>query len=64
MKKGDIFKFRNQESFYKIVGYFGRDLVLAPMNENENQVLVYTQSEMKDFISTGYFSKLHKVNTK
>ena len=57
MKKGDIFKIRDQEGTYKIVGYYGSDLVLAPMAEDEDQVLVYCQSEVEDFISTGYFSK-------
>ena len=25
------------------VGYFGADLVLAPMNEDEDQVLIYSE---------------------
>ena len=61
--KGDIFKIRDKEIFM-FVGYFGADLVLAPMNEDEDQVLIYSRSEMNDFISTKYFIKLHPANKK
>jgi hypothetical protein len=64
MIKGDIFKIRDKERFFMFVGYFGADLVLAPMNEDEDQVLIYSRSEMNDFISTKYFIKLHPANKK
>lgn len=64
MKKDDIYKVKGKDLFYQLVGYFGNDLVLAPMNEDDDQVLVYSPSEMSDFISTGYFGKLHPVNKK
>lgn len=62
MKKGDIYKINGQEKFFQIVGYFGGDLVLAPMSEEEDQVLVYSREEMSDFICSGYFNKLYPVN--
>ncbi len=64
MIKGDIFKIKNEERFFMFAGYFGDDLVLTPMSEDEDQVLIYSRSEMSDFISSGYFSKLHPVNRK
>lgn len=36
MIKGDIFKIRDKERFFMFVGYFGADLVFAPMNEDED----------------------------
>jgi hypothetical protein len=64
MKKGDIYKVKGKELFYQFVGYWGGDLVFAPMGEEENQVQIYSIEELKEFISLGYFSKLHPVTKK
>lgn len=64
MVKGDIYKVNGKERFFQMVGYFGGDLVFAPMSEDEDQVLIYSRDEVKDFISSGYFSKLHPVAKK
>lgn len=64
MVKGDIYKVKGEEKFFQMVGYFGGDLVFAPMNKDEDQVLIYNRDEVKDFISSGYFSKLHLAKKK
>ena len=64
MKKGQIYKINGQERFFQIIGFFGGDFVLAPMNQEEEQVLIYSREEMNDFISSGYFSRLYPTNIK
>lgn len=68
MKKGDIFKIKGSEKFYQIVGRWEKDIVLAPMDEADEQVLIYSASEFKELIGLGHFGKLHptgiKVKTK
>ena len=64
MKKGDIYKVKGKELFYQLVGYWGEDLVFAPVSEEENQVQIYCIDEVQDFIKSGYFSKLHQVTKK
>ncbi len=64
MKKGHIYKINGQERFFQIVGFFGGDFVLAPMNQEEEQVLIYSREEMSDFIRSGYFSRTNPTNKK
>jgi len=64
MKKGDIYKVKRKELFYQLVGYWGEDLVFAPMGEEENQVQIYCIEDVREFIDSGYFSKLHPVKRK
>lgn len=64
MKKGDIYKVKGKELFYQLVGYWGEDLVFAPMGEEENQVQIYCIEDVREFIDSGCFSKLHPVKRK
>ncbi len=64
MKKGDIYKVKGKELFYQLVGYWGEDLVFAPMGEEENQVQIYCIEDVREFIGSGYFNKLHPVKRK
>lgn len=64
MKKGHIYKINGQERFFQMVGFFGGDFVLAPMNQEEEQVLIYSREEMSDFIRSGYFSRTNPTNKK
>lgn len=61
MKKGDIYKVKGKEKFYMLAGYWGSDLVLAPVGEEEDQVQVYGKEDMREFLDSGYLSKLHPV---
>ncbi len=40
---------------YRIVGKWCGDYVLAPQDENELQVLIYTRTEIEDEIQAGRF---------
>lgn len=64
MQRGDIFKVKDKEKFYQIVGRWGKDIVLAPMDEHDEQVLIYTASELEELIGLGQFGKLHPTDTK
>ena len=64
MKKGDIYKVKGKELFYQLVGYWGEDLVFAPVGEDENQVQIYSVEDVREFIGSGYFNKLHPVTKK
>lgn len=64
MKKGEIFKTEGKDKFYQIAGRFGKDIVLAPMDEKDEQVLIYSASELEELIGIGEFGKLHPSNIK
>ncbi|MEL7568937.1 MAG: hypothetical protein AAGU14_00070 [Eubacteriaceae bacterium] len=60
MKKGD-FLINKINCIYQIVGYWGTDVVLSSENESDDQVLIYTISELEEMIFEGYFRKLFKT---
>jgi len=64
MLKGDIYKVKGTELLYQLVGYWGEDLVFASMDEDENQVQIYGIEDVREFIDSGYFNKLHPVTRK
>lgn len=64
MKKGDIFKINGKEKFMQLVGYWGEDLILAPMGEKEDQVMVCSPEDIREYIDSGFLSKLHIVDMK
>lgn len=64
MQKGDIFKTKASEKFYQIVGRWGNSLVLAPFDEDDEQVLIYSASELEELIALGHFGKLHPTGIK
>lgn len=43
---------------YQVVGYWDKDIVLAPMASAESQVLIYTDSEITEFIENGSFKEV------
>jgi hypothetical protein len=64
MKKGDFLITKTSEKIYQIVGRWDKDLVLAPVSSDDEQVLIYTASELETLISTGKLSKLYKTGIK
>lgn len=63
MKKGELL-IDNSGQIYQIVGRWNRDFVLAPVEENDEQVLVYTASELEALIGERKFGKLYKTGFK
>ncbi len=62
MKKGAYILSKDGKSAYQIAGFWGKDVVLAPVNDDDDQVLIYTASELDTLISEGKFSRLHKID--
>ena len=40
---------------YKLVGVNGKDKVFASLDSNDNEVLIYSQSEVEELLETGTF---------
>lgn len=64
MKKGDMFITKNKDKFYKFVGRAGIDVVLSPMEESDEQVLIYTPAEFEKLVAYGHFRKLYPTGIK
>ena len=62
MKKGTVLIAKTSEKVYQIVGCWGKDIVLAPIHDDDDQVVIYTKTELEDFIESGNFRKLKPVN--
>ena len=62
MERFNCYKDTGSGRKYQIVGLKGTDIVLMPMDEDDDQVLVYTRSEMKELIGKGNFRKLLEVD--
>ena len=61
MKKGDFLITKNSDMVYQIAGRWGMEMVLASIKEDDEQVLIYTESELRTLISEGHFRKLYEV---
>lgn len=64
MQKGDYLLSRDCKNVYQVVGRYGRDVVLAIISEESDEVLIYDAAELERLITTGYFRKLHKTGIK
>jgi hypothetical protein len=64
MKKGDFLIAKGSAKVYQIVGRWDRSVVLAPAGEDDEQVLIYTASELEELIAERQFSKLYKTGFK
>jgi hypothetical protein len=49
---------------YQIVGRWDRSVVLAPVSDDDERVLIYTASEVEELIAEGQFGRLHKTGFK
>lgn len=61
MQKGDLLITRKVQSVYQIVGRWDGEIVLANINDDSDEVLVYGPSELENLISEGRFRKLYKI---
>jgi hypothetical protein len=64
MQKGDYLLSSDGKNAYQIVGRCGRDVVMAIVSEESDEVLVYGAAELEGLISTGNFRKLHRTGIK
>lgn len=57
MKKNDQYESRSGK-IYKISGKWCGDIVLSPVDDKDEECLIYTASEMEEFIDSGFFKPL------
>jgi len=57
IQKKDRFK-RSGGKVYEIAGKWDRDIILAPLEESDDECLIYTLGEMEEFLETGYFTRV------
>ena len=62
MERFNCYKDAGSGRKYQIVGLKGTDIVLMPMDEDDDQVRIYTRSEMKELVGKGSFRKLLEVD--
>ena len=51
-KKGERFQATYSKRMYVIVGQWCGNLVLAPMDKDDNECLIYSADEIKELVST------------
>lgn len=52
-------RFENRSGkVYEIAGKWDRDFILAPIEEIDDECLIYTPGEMEEFLETGYFKRV------
>lgn len=61
IKKWDLLRTKKSIQFYKVVGFWGSDVVLAPDAKEDDQVLVYSKSELEELINDGVFLKVKRA---
>ena len=59
MKKKDRFKTNYDNKIYEIAGRWHSDIILSPVEDQDDQCLIYTAKEIQEFLQTG---ELEKVN--
>jgi len=57
IQKKDRFENRSGK-VYEIAGKWDRDFILAPIEEADDECLIYTPGEMEEFLETGYFKRI------
>jgi nitrous oxide reductase len=57
IKKKDRFQ-NKRDRIYEIAGKWGSDYVLSPVNDEDDICLIYSLSEMEEFIQEGDFKRL------
>lgn len=56
ISKGQRFLTKRDKE-YEVVGRWGKDIVLSPTTATDEECLIYTQSEMEEFLKTGYLKE-------
>jgi hypothetical protein len=64
MKKGEVYITKNGDKFYFIVGRWDGEIVLASLENESDEVLIYGPAEFEGLIAEGGFRKLHETGTK
>ena len=54
VEKGDFFNAGKDKRLYRVVGKWGRDIVLAPQAKADDEVLIYTPGEIDELLESGW----------
>lgn len=64
MKKGDFLITKNDKTTCKIIGKWGSDYILENVNEEDEDVIMYSETELETLIKEGTFRRFHPTGTK
>lgn len=64
MEKGDFLITKNGKTICKIIGKWGGDFILENINEKDEDVMMYGETELQSLIKEGTFRKLHPTGIK
>jgi len=57
IKKGEIYKTTYSDKLYVVAGRWGRDVILSPIEAEDEECMVYSETEIKNLLKEGKFSK-------
>jgi hypothetical protein len=57
IKKDDRFRANYSNQVYQVAGKWGQDIVLAPVNPDDEECLIYEASEIEELLDAGKFVK-------
>ena len=64
MHKGECFITKDSSAIYRIVGRWGKALVLSSISDSDETVLMYSPAELEELIGMGQFRKLYPTSIK
>lgn len=63
MKKGTLLKTERGDLTYQVIGRWDKDIVLMPICETDDQVLIFGPGELDELIEKGRLRILQEVHT-
>lgn len=64
MHKGECFITKDSSAIFRLVGRWGKALVLSSISDSDEEVLMYSPAELEELIGTGQFRKLYPKGIK
>ena len=64
MHKGECFITKDSSAIYRLVGRWGKALVLSSISDSDETVLMYSPAELEELIGMGQFRKLYLTSIK
>ena len=64
MHKGECFITKDDSIIYRLVGRWGKALVLSSISDSDETVLMYSPAELEELIGMGQFRKLYPTSIK
>lgn len=57
IKKGEIYKTAYSNKLYIVAGRWGRDVILSPIEAEDEECMAYSETEIEDLLKEGKFIK-------